>query len=95
MIPRRILPTLTSALTEVPAVALLGPRQVGKTTLALAVARTRPAVYLDLESEADRAKLSEPELYLSPHEDRLVILDEIQRIPQLFRSLRGLIKSCD
>ncbi len=71
--------------------ALLGPRQVGKTTLALELAATRPAVYLDLESEADRAKLSEPELYLAQHADKLVILDEIQRTPQLFRSLRGLI----
>ena len=91
MIPRRLLPTLTSALSEVPAVALLGPRQVGKTTLALEVAAERPAVYLDLESEADRAKLAEPELYLAQHEDKLVVLDEIQRTPQLFRSLRGLI----
>ncbi len=91
MIHRRILPTLTNALAESSAVALLGPRQVGKTTLALEVARARPAVYLDLESEADRAKLSEPELYLSQHEDKLVILDEIQRTPQLFLCLRGLI----
>jgi len=91
MIPRRLLPTLTAALAEVPAVALLGPRQAGKTTLALEVANARPSVYLDLESEADRAKLSEPELYLSQHEDKLVVLDEIQRTPQLFRSLRGLI----
>ena len=74
-----------------PAVALLGPRQVGKTTLALEVAGGRPAIYLDLESETDRAKLSEPELYLSQHADKLVILDEIQRTPQLFQSLRGLI----
>jgi len=93
MIPRRLLPTLTSALAEVPAVALLGPRQSGKTTLALEVARARPAIYLDLESEGDRVKLSEAELYLSQHEDKLVILDEIQRTPQIFRSLRGLIDS--
>ncbi|HXT22755.1 MAG TPA: ATP-binding protein [Thermoanaerobaculia bacterium] len=91
MIPRRLLPSLTSSLAEVPAVALLGPRQAGKTTLALEVAEAQPAVYLDLESETDRAKLAEPELYLSQHEDKLVILDEIQRTPQLFRSLRGLI----
>jgi predicted AAA+ superfamily ATPase len=91
MIPRRLLPFLSAALAESPAVALLGPRQVGKTTLALEVARTRPAVYLDLESEADRAKLAEPELYLSQHVDRLVVLDEIQRTPQLFRTLRGLV----
>lgn len=95
MIPRRLVSALTSALAEAPAVALLGPRQVGKTTLALDLARKldgrRPAVYLDLESEADRAKLSEPELYLAQHADKLVILDEIQRTPQLFASLRGLI----
>jgi predicted AAA+ superfamily ATPase len=91
MIPRRLQPALSSALAEVPAVALLGPRQVGKTTLALDVTNTRPAVYLDLESEADRARLAEPELYLSQHEDKLVVLDEIQRTPQLFQSLRGLI----
>jgi predicted AAA+ superfamily ATPase len=72
---------LTSALAETPAAALLGPRQVGKPTLALAVAGSRPAVYLDLESEADRAKLADPELYLSQHEDKLVVLDEIQRTP--------------
>ena len=57
MIPRRLRQTLTSALAEAPAVALLGPRQVGKTTPALDVAGTRPAVYLDLESEADREAL--------------------------------------
>ncbi len=91
MIPRRLLSPLSAALDEAPAAALLGPRQVGKTTLALEVASTRPAVYLDLESEADRAKLTEPELYLAQHENTLVILDEIQRTPHLFRSLRGLI----
>ncbi len=93
MIPRRLFPALTSALAEGPAVALLGPRQAGKTTLALEVSKTRPAVYLDLESEGDRARLSEPELYLSQHQDKLVILDEIQRAPQIFQSLRGLIDS--
>jgi hypothetical protein len=91
MISRRLLSPLTSALAEAPAVALLGPRQAGKTTLALEVARDRPAVYLDLESETDRARLAEPELYLSQHADKLVILDEIQRTPQFFQSLRGLI----
>jgi predicted AAA+ superfamily ATPase len=75
----------------VPAVALLGPRQAGKTTLALELARGRPSVYLDLESEADRAKLADPELYLAQHEDKLVVLDEIQRTPELFGHPRGLI----
>jgi predicted AAA+ superfamily ATPase len=91
MIQRRLISRLTAALTEAPAVALLGPRQVGKTTLALDIAKSRPAVYLDLESQADRAKLADPERYLSQHEDKLVILDEIQRTPELFSSLRGLI----
>jgi predicted AAA+ superfamily ATPase len=91
MIPRRLMPELNNALAEMPAVALLGPRQVGKTTLALEVAETRPSIYLGLESAAYRAKLAEPELYLSQHADKLVILDEIQRTPELFQSLRGLI----
>lgn len=91
MIPRRLQPVLTAALAEMPAVALLGPRQAGKTTLALEVARSRPSIYLDLESATDRARLTEPELYLAQHADKLVILDEIQRTPQLFQSLRGLI----
>lgn len=91
MIPRRLLPALTAALAESSAVALLGPRQVGKTTLALELAASRPTVYLDLEADADRAKLADPELYLRQHDEKLVILDEIHRTPQLFRSLRGLI----
>ncbi|HET8699817.1 MAG TPA: ATP-binding protein [Gammaproteobacteria bacterium] len=91
MIDRRLLADLSIALSEAPAVALLGPRQAGKTTLALEVAKKRPSLYLDLESEGDRAKLAEPELYLAQHDDKLVILDEIQRTPQLFSSLRGLI----
>ena len=68
-----------------------GPRQVGKTTLALDVAESLPTIYLDLESAADRAKLTDPELYLADHEDKLVILDEVHRLPGLFQSLRGLI----
>jgi len=91
VISRRLLADLGTALAESPAVALLGPRQAGKTTLALEVAKTRPSLYLDLESESDRAKLAEPELYLAQHDGELVVLDEIQRTPHLFRSLRGLI----
>jgi uncharacterized protein len=74
-----------------PAVAILGPRQAGKTTLALAIAEGRPSVYLDLESAADRARLAEPVLYLADHADKLVILDEIHRAPGLFETLRGVI----
>lgn len=91
MNPRRLRPALEQRLDEVPAVTLLGPRQVGKTTLALEVGKARNAVYLDLESERDRAKLAEPELYLADHLNRLVILDEIHRAPGLFPVLRGLI----
>ena len=91
MLPRRLLPELEQRLHEVPAVTLLGPRQVGKTTLALEIGSSYDALYLDLESERDRAKLSEPELYLSGQLDRLVIIDEIHRSPGLFPVLRGLI----
>lgn len=91
MIKRRIEVELIHLVNESPAVALLGPRQVGKTTLALNIGETRPSIYLDLESEADRAKLSEPELYLASHDDKLVILDEVHRLPNVFQILRGLI----
>ena len=91
MISRHLKPQLISLLADYPAVALLGPRQVGKTTLALEVADTVSSIYLDLESAADLAKLVDPELYLADHEDKLVILDEVHRVPELFQSLRGLI----
>ena len=91
MIERKILATVNSAIERQAAVAIIGPRQVGKTTLALALAETRPSLYLDLESYADRNKLTDPLLFLSAYEDRLVILDEIHRVPELFQSLRGLI----
>lgn len=91
MIARGIQHVLEQALSRQAAVALIGPRQVGKTTLAHAVAESRPSVYLDLESRTDRAKLAEPELFLARHEDKLVILDEIHRVPELFATLRGII----
>ena len=93
MISRSLAPSLTDALTHSPAVALLGPRQAGKTTLALDVAKAagRPSLYLDLESEQDRGKLAQAELYLADHADQLVILDEVHRAPGLFPVLRGLI----
>jgi hypothetical protein len=91
MIERRIKQRLVEAIDNSPAVALLGPRQVGKTTLAQEIGDTRPSIYLDLESSADRAKLADPEAYLASHEDELVILDEVHRAPELFQSLRGLI----
>ncbi len=91
MIPRRALDDVRRALTRQAAAALLGPRQVGKTTLAHEIARTTDSLYLDLQARADRARLAEPRLFLRPYEDRLVILDEIHRVPELFPELRGLI----
>lgn len=91
MIQRRHRPQVEGLLQRHPAVALLGPRQSGKTTLALEIGEGRPSVYLDLESPSDLAKLAEPELYLGAQEDKLVILDEVQRAPDLFMTLRGLI----
>jgi hypothetical protein len=93
MIQRFIQPKVAQLLEQFPAVALLGPRQVGKTTLALSLAESlgESALYLDLELPSDRAKLSDPELYLNQHEDRLVILDEIHRVPGIFETLRSLI----
>ena len=91
MFNRDLYPKLIEALADFPAVALLGPRQAGKTTLALEIAHHREAIYLDLESEQDRAKLAQPELYLADHLDKLVILDEVHRAPGLFPVLRGLI----
>jgi len=74
-----------------PAVALLGPRQVGKTTLALEIAKEYKSIYLDLETEEDRAKIQNPSYYFSNHQDKLIILDEVQRVPELFQELRGII----
>ena len=91
MFSRFLLPQLADELRHSPAVALLGPRQVGKTTLALEVAKAFSSVYLDLESERDRAKLAQAELYLTDHLDKLVVLDEVHRTPGLFPVLRGLI----
>ena len=91
MIGRTLYPRLIDAIANSPAAALLGPRQAGKTTLALEVGERHHALYLDLESERDRAKLAQPELYLRDHLGRLVILDEVHRAPGLFPILRGLI----
>jgi predicted AAA+ superfamily ATPase len=91
MLPRRLERELAERLAQFPAVALLGPRQVGKTTLAHAIATTRASLYLDLERPEDRHKLADTARYLSSHEDELVILDEVHRTPDLFQVLRGVI----
>ena len=92
MIRRRAEQRVLRSLSEAPAVALLGPRQVGKTTLARAIAdQVTGSVYLDLEDRDHAARLTEPTLYLERQAERLVILDEIQRMPGLFEVLRGQI----
>lgn len=91
MIPRIISGDIEAALQRQAAVALIGPRQVGKTTLALEIGRARNALYLDLEDRDDRNRLAQPALFLDNAEDRLVVLDEIHRLPELFATLRGII----
>ena len=93
LIARSAQPRVEALLRQFPAIALLGPRQAGKTTLAQAVARMRgrAAVYLDLETPSGLARLADPEHYLASLEGALVILDEIHRLPGLFQVLRGLI----
>ena len=91
MIPRTLRDDVLNALELQAAVAIVGPRQSGKTTLALDVGDQRDAIYLDLEDRDDRNRLAEPVLYLDGVEDRLVILDEIHRAPELFQTLRGVI----
>ena len=91
MIERKAFEIVRRALSQQAAVALMGPRQVGKTTLALMVGEALGALYLDLEDIQERDKLSHAAVFLSAYEDRLVILDEIHRVPDLFLTLRGLI----
>ena len=91
MIRRRVLSDVRESLRNQAAVALIGPRQVGKTTLAHQIADEVDAVYFDLESSSDRSMVAEPALNLEPFEDKLVVLDEIHRAPEIFRELRGMI----
>jgi len=89
MLDRQAGAEIERCLARQPATVLLGPRQVGKSTLARAVAARHPgALMLDLESEADRAALGQPQLFLPLHRQRLVVLDEVQHLPGLFAALR-------
>ena len=91
MLARQALTIVREVLLHQAAVALIGPRQVGKTTLALQLGKLQDALYLDLEDVQERDKLINPAVFLSAYEDRLVILDEIHRAPDLFLALRGVI----
>ncbi|MDP1742872.1 ATP-binding protein [Polaromonas sp.] len=98
MFKRQVDQALRQYLQEFSAVAILGPRQAGKTTLALQIAESPsvtaggpPALYLDLETPTDIAQLSDPSAFFAAHADRLVVLDEVQRMPGLFAVLRGVI----
>ena len=93
MIPRQAEQLLREKLATTPAVVLLGPRQVGKTTLARSLAGNWPGgvLYLDLERPADRLRLEDADGYLRAQHGKLVILDEIHRAPGIFEILRGII----
>lgn len=91
MLERNITPQVRAALSRQAAVALIGPRQVGKTTLALTIGEELNAIYLDLEDRDDRAKLTNPVLFFEAAENKLVILDEIHKMPEIFDTLRGVI----
>jgi uncharacterized protein len=93
MIEREHTLLVEKRLMQMPCVAILGPRQVGKTTLARAIAdkRVDKAVYLDLEDAADRARLGDPGAYFSTRADKLIVLDEIHRAPEIFATLRGQV----
>lgn len=91
MLERWVINRLEKSISRNPAVALLGARQVGKTTLSKVVITGMDSIYLDLESPADLAKLADPTEFLRENGDKLIILDEIQRAPDLFMVLRGVI----
>ena len=91
MLSRLLHGQVLEALNRQAAVAIVGPRQSGKTTLAHQIGTRRKAIYLDLEDRDDRNRLDEPVLFLDSVADRLVILDEIHRVPELFQTLRGII----
>lgn len=93
MLHRFLTDKLCQALENMPVVAILGPRQVGKTTLALNISKfiKKDSIYLDLESDSDLNKLTDAEAYLKRFENNLLIIDEVQRKPDLFRLLRGIV----
>ena len=91
MLDRIIEHKIREALERSPSVVLTGPRQIGKTTLAISISKTIPSVYLDLEDRLDLEKVRDIAAFHSENKDKLIILDEIQRLPEIFAQLRGLI----
>lgn len=91
MIRRRLEAKVRDRLQNSPAVALMGARQVGKTTLAFSISDSTPSVYLDLENRTDLRKVQDIEAFHRANSDKLIILDEVQRLPEVFAPIRGLI----
>lgn len=91
MLERRLENSIKNALQRSPSVALIGPRQVGKTTIALRIASISDTVYLDLESSLDLQKVRDIHTFHSDNREKLIILDEVQRLPEIFGELRGII----
>ena len=89
MIKRRIEKIVQDSLRRSPSVALIGPRQVGKTTIALNISESTPSIYLDLESHLDLEKVRDIAVFHQENSDKLIILDEVQRL-QVFAALRGI-----
>jgi uncharacterized protein len=93
MIDRRIIADINDSLGFFPVVSIIGPRQVGKTTLAKIIMAQidKPTIYLDLEIQSDLFKLNDAELFLSQHADHLVVIDEVQLKKELYPLIRGLV----
>ena len=93
MIIRRILAEIKDSLDFFPVVSIIGPRQVGKTTLAQQIMSEseKPTLYLDLELQSDLFKLNDAELFLSQHSDQLIVIDEVQNKKELYPLLRALV----
>lgn len=91
IIQRRLEEKIMQALQRSASVVMTGPRQVGKTTLAVNICATMPAIYLDLEDRLDLQKVSDIKAFYEENSNKLIILDEIQRLPEVFSQLRGII----
>ena len=91
MIARILEVKVAEALKRSPSVAIIGPRQVGKTTIAFHISATTPSIYLDLESTLDLQKARDIVSFHNSNQDKLIILDEVHRLPEVFASLRGII----